>query len=169
MRRVLSKLEILVRWTLGSVFVAAALPKLASPQEFSAIIDAYGILPDPLLLPAAILIPVFEMIFGVGFVLKKLWGAVGILAMLLFFICILSYAIIQGFDIDCGCFGPEDAEHQAFNGLRLALARDLSMVVFLTFNMAYRAHCIPNPPKCTFSRKYDNYSNILNKKGDFQP
>ena len=147
MRKVLSKLEILVRWTLGSVFVAAALPKLTSPQEFSAVIDAYGILPEPLLLPAAILIPVLELIFGVGFVLKKPWGAVGILAMLLFFICILSYAIIQGFDIDCGCFGPEDAEHQAFNGLRLALARDLGMVVFLIFSMLYRTHFIQNSPK----------------------
>ena len=50
----------------------------------------------------------------------------------------LSYAIFLGLDIDCGCFGLEDSEAQAFAGIRVALMRDLLFVVFAVIPLVLR-------------------------------
>ena len=55
---------------------------------------------------------------------------------------VLGYGIWMGLDVDCGCFGPEDPEAEAFHGLRLSLFRDLVMmagVIFIYGCRRYRA------------------------------
>ena len=49
------------------------------------------------------------------------------------FICVLSYGIWLGLDIDCGCFGSNEPESSAFSGLREALLRDLLLLLPLLF------------------------------------
>jgi hypothetical protein len=44
----------------------------------------------------------------------------------------------MGLDVDCGCFGPEDPEAEAFHGLRTALYRDLFMLAAVGFLYAWR-------------------------------
>lgn len=126
--------DLICRWVIAVIFLVAAIPKLLHPSDFSATVGAYGLLPDFLVTPVALLLPPLEILMAVGLLFNKQWGRLGIFVFLLIFILVLGYGIHLGLDIDCGCFGPEDPEHDAFSGLRTALVRDLVMLVLLVFS-----------------------------------
>lgn len=133
-------LDLLGRWTISLIFLFAAVPKLFNVHGFAALIDAYAILPDMLLLPVAVVLPVLEIFLAVGLLFNCWKSKIGIALVLFFFIYLLSYSIWQGLDIDCGCFGPEDPEHKAFKGLRLALVRDILMFIPLVYSFWYHRY-----------------------------
>lgn len=130
-------LDLFARWGLAGVFLWAGIPKLFTPNAFAQVIGAYGLLPDPLILPAAIFLPVVEVAIAVGLLAKRRWCLLAAAVLLALFIAVLCYGIFLGLDIDCGCFGPEDPEHQAFAGLRLALGRDILLAIPLSFSLWY--------------------------------
>ena len=136
----LTWLDLLGRWIISLIFLAAAIPKLFNVHGFASVIDAYDILPEILLLPTAVVLPVLEIVLALGLLLNSLKSKVGVTAMLLFFIFLLSYSIWQGLDIDCGCFGPEDPEFKAFRGIRVALVRDIVMLVPLIYSFWYHRY-----------------------------
>lgn len=118
----------LVRWVLGIVFIYAGSTKLLDPQSFAVLIEAYGILPEVLLMPAAIMLSCLEVLAGIG-MLFDIRGSLAVITVMLgLFIAILGYGIRMGLDVDCGCFGPGDPEADAFHGLKQALYRDLVML-----------------------------------------
>lgn len=130
-------LDRIARWLLAAVFLSAGLPKLLQPELFATIIGAYGLLPYVLLLPAAIVLPLAEVIAAVLLFMNRkegLWLAAILLAC---FIGVLSYGIHLGLDIDCGCFSLEDPERQAFSGLRTALYRDLLLLIPLVYGLGH--------------------------------
>lgn len=128
------------RLIVSLIFLAAGIPKLINVADFAAIINAYAILPDIFVLPTAILLPIMEILLAIGLLFNRFKSKVGITVMLLFFIVLLSYSIQQGLDIDCGCFGPEDPEHRAFQGLRVALFRDVVMLLPLMYSFWYHRY-----------------------------
>jgi hypothetical protein len=132
-----SLLELVSRWLLATVFFGASIPKILSPNAFAEVIGAYGLVPEAILFPVALAICWGEFFTAVGLLLKKKWALIATLVFMLVFIGVLSYGIYLGLDIDCGCFGPEDPEHKAFSGLRLALVRDLMLMVPLLFAFWY--------------------------------
>jgi uncharacterized membrane protein YphA (DoxX/SURF4 family) len=128
----------LPRWLLGVIFVYSGITKLMAPEIFAVLIDAYGILPEPLVLPVAVMLPTVEVLAGAGLIVD-LRGSLAVIAgMLLLFMAILGYGISMGLDVDCGCFGPEDPESKAFHGLRAALYRDVAMLAGGVFLYAWR-------------------------------
>lgn len=131
-------LEISGRWLIASIFIYAAVPKLFDLDSFAATVAAYAILPDSLIEPAALLLPVLEIIIAIGMIAGNRFCCVCGICLLLLFVVILTYAIYMGFDIDCGCFGPEDPEHTAFKGLRAALGRDLLMLLPLFYSLWFQ-------------------------------
>lgn len=133
-------LDRLFRWLLAGVFLVAGLPKLFAPYEFAEIVAAYGLVPDPLVLPIALLLPLVEVIAACMLVLNCPKGLLLAAALLLVFIAVLSYAIANGLDIDCGCFGPADPEHRAFAGLWTSLVRDLLLSIPVGFSFWYNRH-----------------------------
>ena len=132
----------LIRVLLCIIFLWSGISKLMAPKEFAVIIDSYGLIPEAWILPLAIFLPLLEMIFGLGLLLDIKGSLAGITGFLMLFVVILSYGIRLGLDVDCGCFGPQDLESQAFHSLRPALYRDFSMIVgviFLYFWRFYRS------------------------------
>ena len=125
----------LTRWILGGVFIYAGSTKLMEPRVFSVLIEAYGFVPESLLMPVAIGLPVLEMIAGFGLLFDIRGSLAVITGLLVLFMVVLGYGIWMGLDVDCGCFAPEDPEAEAFHGLRLSLFRDLVMTagVFLIY------------------------------------
>jgi len=117
-----------LRWILALIFIYSGIIKLTDPPRFVQIIAGFGLLPKPLLMPAAVLLPLAELLAGVGLLFRKRGSLTAITLMLLMFMTVLIYGIHLGLDIDCGCFGPEDPE-QAYKGLKPALARDALMMV----------------------------------------
>jgi rhodanese-related sulfurtransferase/uncharacterized membrane protein YphA (DoxX/SURF4 family) len=128
----------LIRWSLFVVFLHAGATKLADPKAFAALIDAYGIVPDPLLMPLAIGLPLLEVVAAIGLVADIRGSLAAISGMLAIFMAILIYGIRMGLDVDCGCFGPEDIEARAYHGLREALCRDLVMAAGIVYLYEWR-------------------------------
>ncbi len=113
-----------LRWGLALVFLYAGVLKLADPEAFAVIIEAYGLVPDELLMPLAVVLPALEVLAAVGLLLD-LRGSLSMIAiLLLIFIVVLGYGLWMGLAVDCGCFGPEDPEGRAYAGIRPALYRD---------------------------------------------
>ena len=130
----------LLRWGLGCIFIYSGVAKLLSPTTFAVLIDAYGMVPEILLMPVAVIIPVLEVLAGAG-LLVDLRGSLAVIAgLLLLFVAILGVGIWMGLDVDCGCFGPEDPEAKAFHGLSAALYRDIAMLTAVVFLYWWRNH-----------------------------
>jgi len=132
----------LIRVSLSVFFLWSGISKMMTHNDFAVVIDTYGLIPEAWILPMAIILPLLEMVFGLGLLLDIKGSLAGIMVLLMLFMAILSYGIWLGLDVDCGCFGPHDPESEAFHSLRPALYRDFSMiagVIFLYFWRCYRS------------------------------
>ena len=147
--RILDWIYKLSRWWLGIIFIYAGSIKLLEPKTFVVLIEAYGIVPEGLLVPIAVALAALEVTAGIG-LLFDIEGSLSVVAgLLVLFAAILVYGIWMGLDVDCGCFGPEDHEAEAFHRLRLSLYRDLVMVAGVVFLCAWRRCRAIKPVKIT--------------------
>ena len=128
----------LVRIAIGAVFTWSGALKMLDHQSFAVIIEAYGLIPEPTVVPTAITLSVLEFVSGIGLI----WDLRGMLpliaGMLLLFMAILGYGLWMGLDVDCGCFGPEDPEAEAYHGLRPALYRDMVLMAGIGYLFVWR-------------------------------
>ncbi len=129
--KILKHIDLACRLLLATVFVLSGVTKILDLQGFSLALEAYGMFPDLLIFPVALLLPPFEIALAVGLILNKriaLWASLGLM---LLFIFILAYAMYLGLDIDCGCFATGDPETKAFSGVRSAFWRDIVLLLVL--------------------------------------
>lgn len=128
----------LLRLLLVAVFLWSGVSKAFHPQLFAATVGAYGLLPDTLVVPAALLL-IFLEIFAAGGLLLEKRGALALMTLMMgLFLAVLAYGIHLGLDIDCGCFGPDDPEAEAFHDLRGALLRDLWLMLAIGYLYLWR-------------------------------
>ena len=114
----------LIRIVIAILFYWSGVAKLFDPRSFALVIEAYGFIPESMIMPMAICLPVLELITAIG-LLADIKGSLTIITGLLgLFMVILAYGIWLGLDIDCGCFGLEDPEGEAYHGLRPAMYRN---------------------------------------------
>lgn len=125
-------MECALRWMLAGIFIYSGAVKLIDPTRFAEIIAGFGLLPATLIYPLAVLLPVIELVAGLGLIFTLRGSLPAITVMLVVFIAVLLYGIHLGLDIDCGCFGPEDPE-QAYKGLKAAVFRDTGMMAAVLF------------------------------------
>ncbi len=100
---------VLIRFFLGAVFMVSGFMKLIKPaNNFFSVIESYQILKGPVATTVALVVPWFELIFGV-FLIVGLWlrQSVTVLWCLnMVFIAVLSSAILRKLPLEsCGCFG----------------------------------------------------------------
>lgn len=127
------RLYMAARLFLAVIFIWAGINKLLEPDNFAVIIDEFDILPLRYAWPAAYILPIIELVAGIGLALDIRGTLTVITGLMLFFIGVVSYGIWQGIDIDCGCFGFYDPETSLFGKLKPALFRD----ILLLFPIAY--------------------------------
>ena len=120
----LDRLAILLRTLLGLVFIVASWNKIADPQAFARVIANYMILPPSWVNPAAVTLPLIEMVCGLLLLTGRLvHGSLLIVNLLMvIFIAALLANFFRGINIDCGCFSLETG-HQA--AMAEYIARDL--------------------------------------------
>mgnify|MGYP001450533496 CR=1 FL=1 len=137
----------LLRFLLAGVFLWSGLSKLLQPEVFADTVGAYGLLPEFLVAPAAFGLIGLELVAAVGLLLERRGALTLTGLMLLLFVAVLSYGIFLGLDIDCGCFGPNDPEADAFHDLRGALLRDLLMIGVILYLSVWRSvnRMLPRP------------------------
>jgi putative oxidoreductase len=98
---------LVLRWIVAAVFLAAAVPKVIDPATFATDIDNYRVLPDALIGPIAVGLPLIETIVGLALLTGIYARGAAIVAagMLVAFAIAMIQAIARGIDLDCGCFG----------------------------------------------------------------
>lgn len=108
MNRLSSKyLLFLSRALLGLIFIVASSDKIAHPELFASSIMGYKLAPIALVNLLAVVIPWLEMVSGI-FLLTGLYArsaSLVISLLLASFMAAITFAMLQGLDIDCGCFG----------------------------------------------------------------
>ena len=119
-------LNYLVRFILGSVFLYAGVAKLSDPKAFAKVISQYDLVPESLLAPVAIGLPVLEVLAGIGLFFAVRGSLSVIFGLLVMFVFVLWYGILKNLNIDCGCFPP--GELNSYAGLQQALYRDIAMI-----------------------------------------
>ena len=102
-------LPLISRVILGIIFIYASYDKILDPAGFSKNIHNFHVTPITIENLAALIIPWLELIIGVFLIIGLfLEGTTSIIiALLVFFIIILSQAVFRGIDIHCGCFKTE--------------------------------------------------------------
>jgi uncharacterized membrane protein YphA (DoxX/SURF4 family) len=126
----------LFRVIIGSVFIFSGVVKLANVKGFAKMIAQYNLVPDQLLAPVSVGLPVLELLAGVGIIFEIPCALTAITGMLFMFISVLWYGILKDLDIDCGCFSMEELRGQ--DNLRRALYRDFLMLAACSYFYCYR-------------------------------
>ena len=128
----------IIRVLLGLLLFYSGVTMILHPGAFALVIEAYGLIPDFLVMPAAIGLPLLEIVAALG-LLKEVKGSLSIITgLLILFMGVLGYGIYLGLDIDCGCFGPGDPEGKAFHSLRDALYKNFFLIGGITYLYWYR-------------------------------
>jgi len=118
--------NLLLRFVIGGVFVYAGFIKLMDPQSFAKVISRYDLIPEVLLAPVAVGLPLLELLAGLGLLFNIRGSLSVIFGILVLFVFVLWYGILNDLSIDCGCFSPEEIAD--YKSLKRALYRDLLMI-----------------------------------------
>jgi uncharacterized membrane protein YphA (DoxX/SURF4 family) len=115
-----------IRLVLGFVFIYASIDKIANPAGFAEAIYNYRMLPHWTINFMALVMPWLELFCGVLIVAGPLFrgSAFMIGVMLVVFIIAISFALVRGLDISCGCFTTEGGHGVAVD----LLIRDILML-----------------------------------------
>jgi len=129
-------LTIRVQLALGTIFVIAALPKIADPPSFAHMIYNYRLVPASLINLSALVMPWVEVLAGIALILG-VWKAAGrtVVGILLsVFIIAISINLARDNAIDCGCFNVADrgkTHEQRIFDMKVDIARDLGMFLMV--------------------------------------
>ncbi len=130
------KIALLIRSILGGLFAYAGLLKITNIKGFAKTLSLYNLVPEQLLVIVAIMLPLIEIIAGIGLIFDVRFTLSIITGMLIMFIVVLWYGILNNLEIDCGCFSNEElASHDS---LRQAFYRDLVMLIGAVYIYLYR-------------------------------
>ena len=121
------------RWAYAGIFLNAGVNKLMDPQSFAVVIGAFGLVPETWIMPISIGLPIVEIIAALGLLLDLRGSLSAITGLLVLFLAIVGYGVWLGLDIDCGCFGPEDPEGDAYASLRPTLYRNILLILGISY------------------------------------
>jgi uncharacterized membrane protein YphA (DoxX/SURF4 family) len=104
-------LVLVLRVSIGGIFVVAGASKVGHSALFAAQIAGFRLLPEAVIAPLALMLPLWEILLGglliVG-LFTRIAAWVGVVLLALFDLAIAS-AVVRGMSVSCGCFGPNDA------------------------------------------------------------
>jgi len=141
----------IARMVIGTIFIAAAIPKLADPKSFALVIANYKLIPPSAGLVMATLIPWMELLAGLGIITGYYirGSAFVLIGLLVVFLFAIMAGILRGLDISCGCFTLDPAAGRI--GWQ-KVAENVLMVAFLFLVYLYPSgvrepeHAVPLAP-----------------------
>ncbi len=115
-----------IRGLLAFLFVYGGGLKLMDPRAFAATLSHYDFIPAVLLPVVAVGLPALEVAAGAALLFRMRGSLEAITGLLVLFVFVLGWGILNDLNVDCGCFGPEDLAGQ--QSLRQAFIRDLLLI-----------------------------------------
>lgn len=99
------------RLLIGAIFVFSGLAKIGDLGTFAGDVHNFRMVPVALEHVIAMALPWVELVVGLALVsgVRARAGAVISFALMLLFTVAVAQAIVRGLDIECGCFGKENA------------------------------------------------------------
>lgn len=98
--------QLMLRLILGITFISASIDKLLHPRLFAEVIYNYQILPVFLVNLAAAVMPILEFAAGITLIIG-FWtrsSSFILSGLTLIFIAAISFNMIRGLEVSCGCF-----------------------------------------------------------------
>jgi uncharacterized membrane protein YphA (DoxX/SURF4 family) len=125
--------ELALYLILGGVFIYAGWTKIGAPLRFADSIATFHLIPERLIIPFALALPVFEIIAGL-MVVTGIWRSVGCMSLILLcviFLVAIGAALARGIPVSCGCFGGDEiAARPWFEALRDAVLLVLAVWLY---------------------------------------
>jgi uncharacterized membrane protein YphA (DoxX/SURF4 family) len=129
---------LLARLGLGATFVVSGVSKFQYFSAFQRAVYDYGLVPVPVATFISHCLPGLEVLLGayviIGLFLRP--AALGLGLMLAGFIGILSYALVTGMDIDCGCYVGGKSEPVTWK----KVAEDVGLLLLALWVWRSQAH-----------------------------
>jgi len=128
----------------GLFFIWAAFPKIENPFEFAKNIWNYDIAPAVLVNITALIMPMLELICGIGLVTGAYRRGSSLLVgvLLLIFIAAVGFNVVRGHEFNCGCTSQQTVFSQVYlegwNDKITLLLRDLGLLVMSAMALLYR-------------------------------
>lgn len=126
----------LLRCALATVFLRAGAVKLFDVADFRIAVGNYGLLPERLVRPAALALPLAEVVLGVMLLVGLDTGPVAalLLALLAGFSAAIAFNLRRGRTFSCGCSGKTSSDiswrHVSANAVLAAMAAVVSLWAF---------------------------------------
>ena len=135
---------------LAGVFIYAGLDKLRDPLQFADSVAAFGMLPNALVTPFALGLPVFEVLCGLMVLLPPIRriAALALTLVIAMFIVALVSALARGLTLDCGCFGAGAPFRASIIPCKCAAAFSMSKCLY----WPARLSAVSTPQRWTFSK-----------------
>lgn len=113
-----------VRLGLCALFLYAAGLKLLDPGSLAEAISHYRMLPDALVGPLALGLPLLEVVAGLALLTRGYVRGAAVLSALMLgaFALAMAQSKLRGIDLDCGCFGASSEARVSWTKVTLDLA-----------------------------------------------
>ena len=126
-RSLLYWVTIAIRLVLSAVFLYSAVTKIADVYSFGLVLQSYDLLPDTMIKPLAILLPLVELVLGAAVLFKPTARyaslGIGLISLLFTFVMISKWGVVMPYG--CGCFGPTEATPVGF----VDVGKDVLLVI----------------------------------------
>lgn len=137
----------ILRYLLVGLFLWAGITKLLDPKNFARSIDAFGLVPEDLLVVTAIGLPIAEILIAIAVAFHWRFSLPLMAGLLLVFIGVLWHGVLQDLNVDCGCFSL--SEKGAHTSLKTAFWRDWLMLTAVAYIFAVDRLFKSRPTKTT--------------------
>lgn len=132
-KSILLGFEIMVRLVLGGMFLISALPKIRQPYDFLGDVYGYEIVGPKMGMLVAMTMPWAELLVAICLLGSIFVGGALLVSMAMgaMFTFVLSWAIYQGLDISCGCFGAGTSQIGYWTLIRAIFIMLFSAIAYL--------------------------------------
>ena len=109
-------IRMVLQLALAGIFLYSSYTKFADIYMWGEVLRSYGLLPEALIKPLAILVPMGELLVGAGLLIPFTMrgAAYGSAILSLFFAILMLSKWGEVMPYGCGCFGPADAKTVGF-------------------------------------------------------
>ena len=138
----------IVTWIFGVVFLISGVPHWGNSYFFLGSVYAYKLVDPGIGQMVAIGMPLIQLVLAICFLTRTFLDAAHLGTLFLFFCfaTVQSQAYLRGFDISCGCFGPDHDTTIGWQTLSIIYGL-LILSIIRNSTIFFRGYRLPKSPE----------------------